>query len=420
MSDAALRQSGLPHAVFLRRLAGAPSATEQDARLSQGAFLALRLVDLLADPHPLYTDAFHYQHAATERVCRDLPVDNVDTAHLVGLVRAAADAFQACDVRLVLPALLAYAHHLEDALQLEEALDVLRTVLSLGSERLGSSDRIATHLRIGRVNRKLNRFDDADAAYGVAAELADLAGDVHSALLSRVGLAITTQARGNLVESERLFWALSVDARAAGERDVEARAHHALGTTLLLRGQADEGIVHVCRALEFYEEDSSRLRALTDMGVMLLALGHVEEAERALGEVVRRGEEGDGVNNALIELMHCASYRGDRVGFERRRTQCELRVGDMPPNILADFYFKAGIGNARFRNVRKGRGLMEEALKIAARSGLHELEFRVERVMAGLRDCETECVTKRQAAAEPALSTEALQEVSASLARLES
>src|SRR5690349_17595608 len=205
MSDAVLRQSGLSHAVFLRRLAGVPSATVPDARLSQGAFLVLRLVDQLEDPQPLHADAFHYQHAATERVCRDLPAESVETAHLVGLVRAAADACQASDVRLVLPALLGYAHHLEDALQLEEALDVLRTVLSLGSERLGSSDRIATHLRIGRVNRKLSRFDDADAAYGLAAELADLAGDVHSALLSRVGLAITTQARGNLVESERLF-----------------------------------------------------------------------------------------------------------------------------------------------------------------------------------------------------------------------
>ena len=204
MSDAVRRQSGLPHAVFLRRLASAPSAIAADARLSQGAFLVLRLVDLLADPRPLYADAFHYQHAASERFCRDLPADSVETAHLVGLVRSAADAYQTNDVRLVLPALLAYAHHLEDALRLDEALDVLCTLLSVGGGRLGPSDRVAAQLRIGRVNRKLNRFDDADAAYNVAAELADITGDVYSALLSRVGRAIATQAKGNLAESERL------------------------------------------------------------------------------------------------------------------------------------------------------------------------------------------------------------------------
>src|SRR5256885_16939958 len=69
-------------------------------------FRSLRLVDLLEDPQPRYADAFHYQHAATERSCRDLPADDVEAAHLVGLVRSAADAFQEQDVRLVLPALL--------------------------------------------------------------------------------------------------------------------------------------------------------------------------------------------------------------------------------------------------------------------------------------------------------------------------
>ena len=367
MSDAVRRQSGLPHAVFLRRLASAPSAIAADARLSQGAFLVLRLVDLLADPRPLY----------------------------------------------------AYAHHLEDALRLDEALDVLCTLLSVGGGRLGPSDRVAAQLRIGRVNRKLNRFDDADAAYNVAAELADITGDVYSALLSRVGRAIATQAKGNLAESERLFGGLLLDAQAAGERDIEARAHHALGTTLLLRGQVDEAIVHVCRAFERYEDEASSLRALNDMGVMLLASGRVHEAERALGEVVRLGGARDNVTNAMIELMHCASYRGDRVGFERRRAECESRRGEMPPNILADFYLKAGIGNARFGNFRRAEVLMREASRIAAGHGLHELEFRVERIMAGLRSCEAERTPLQHAAAQPAISTEALQEVSASLARLE-
>jgi hypothetical protein len=271
---------------------------------------------------------------------------------------------------------------------------------------------------MGRVNRKLNRFDEGDEQYLRAATLAESAGDVHSALLSRVGRAISTQARGNLAEAERLLRQLSTDARAAKERDIEARAHHALGTTLATRGDVATGTIHVWQAVQLYEDGSSALRGLQDLGAMLLALGRVADAEHALGEVVRRGGARDNVSNALIELMHCASYRRDRVGFERRRAACESRVDEMPPNILVDFLLKAGIGTARFGNLGKARALMAEALTIAGRNCLREFEFRIERIMAGLRDCENELATKRDRATEPAVCTEVLEEVSHSLDNL--
>ena len=128
MTQPCMERDGLPHAVFLRRLAGARAATSADARLGNAAFLALRLVDLLGPGRgPAHADVFRYQHAATERVCRELPNDCTETSHLTGLVRAVADAFQDEDTRIVVPALLAYAHYLEDELRLEEALDVLRS-----------------------------------------------------------------------------------------------------------------------------------------------------------------------------------------------------------------------------------------------------------------------------------------------------
>src|SRR5256885_1844809 len=94
------------------------------------------------------------------------------------------------------------------------------------ADRLGCSDAIAVQLRIGRVNRKLNRFVEGDVAYALAGVLAEAAGNVRSSFLSRVGRAISIQARGNLAEAERLFRELAADARAADERDIEARAHH--------------------------------------------------------------------------------------------------------------------------------------------------------------------------------------------------
>src|SRR2546427_12930097 len=78
-------------------------------------------------------------------------------------------------------------------------------------------------------------------------------------------------------------------------------------------------------------------RSLSDIGVMLLAVGDCVGAERALSEVVRHGGTRDSTRNAMIELMHCAAYPRDRGGFARWRARCGQRLARMPPNIPAGF-----------------------------------------------------------------------------------
>src|SRR5437016_1892662 len=308
MTDSVAQHAGLPHAVFLHRLAGESPSSALEPRLGRAAFVALRLVDLLGPEYTtLHPDAFHYQHVATARCCRDLPPGKTETSHLLGLVHGTHDAFEQHSVGLVLPALFAYAHYLEDEMRLAEALAV---VLSTG-------------------------------------------------------------------------------------------------------GRPVQAIPHEWRAFQLYEDGSSRMRVLSDLGVMLLTVGEVDGAERALNEIVRHGATRDVLDNALIELMHCASYRRDRVGFERWREQCDARRESMPPNMLVDFMLKAGIGRARFGQLDRAERLLTSALRIADEAGLHEFTFRIERIQAGLRDCD--CA---EPAAESALGSEAVKEVSASLAEL--
>ena len=68
MPEAAPRTLTLPHAVFLERAATEPP-TSAAVRLGQGAFLVLRLIDLLAPDRepPTSAEVFRYQSAATER-----------------------------------------------------------------------------------------------------------------------------------------------------------------------------------------------------------------------------------------------------------------------------------------------------------------------------------------------------------------
>src|SRR5437762_3194868 len=112
-----------------------------------------------------------------------------EVAQRQGLVRNVHDVYAHQDARLITPALLAYAHYLEDDGHYVEALDVLETMLRVAERQMRDADRIATALRVGRVNRKMHRFDEAERWYTEAGDLASRVGDRFSVLLSRLGHA---------------------------------------------------------------------------------------------------------------------------------------------------------------------------------------------------------------------------------------
>lgn len=411
------QRAGLPHAVFLQRVADEP-ATSPDVRLGQGAFLALRFVDLLAPDRALPTpDVFRYQWAATERYCAELAGEGTEASHLSCIVGATGEAHRTNEIISLAPALFAYALFLEQESHLEEAEDVLQTMISVGGERLAVSDQISAWMRLGRVRRLQADFDRADAAYVEAGTIAARARDQMAVLFSRIGRCNVVYFRGNLAEAERGWRSILADSDGTPYRRVTAEAEHGLGNLLNLRGRPHESAPRLWRAYELYEEESSQLRALNDLGIVLLRLGHVEAAERALSEVVRRDRVGENLHNAMIELMNCASYRRDRVGFERWRERSLELIPNAPPNIRADFSLKAGIGFARFGNVRRADNELRHALEIATAHGLNELVFRIEPILQGAKDCGAP-ESVESAALAPAYPSESLREVSASLATL--
>src|SRR5467141_4313714 len=222
MTDLATERAGLPHAVFLHRMAGGSPPSALEPRLGRAAFVALRLVDLLGPEHTtLHPDAFHYQYVATVRCCRDLPPGSTEASHLLGLVRGTADAFEQRSAGLVLPALFAYAHYLEDEMRLEEALDVLDTLLQVGGEKLPATDAVGARLRRARVYRKLNEFDAAERSYAEGGALAATIGDTHSELLSRIGRAYATTGRGNLFDAENALRDILFDAERLQDSEAQ-------------------------------------------------------------------------------------------------------------------------------------------------------------------------------------------------------
>jgi len=147
------------------------------------------------------------------------------------------------------------------------------------------------------------------------------------------------------------------------------------------------------------------------------ALGEYAAAERALRRVVE-GIGLDSAINPLIELMYIASARGDRVGFERWRERAVTHETSMMPNSRIDFFLKWAIGLARFGNFARARDLLVTARALAAEHGLHEFEFRIERIQAGLPECERALDTCSSQDQEPLYDFEPVREVAASLAQL--
>ena len=414
---ASSRPTGLPHAVFLQRVTDEP-ATSPEVRLGQGAFLALRFVDLL-DPErePPTPDVFRYQWAATERYCAELSGEGTEASHLSCIVRAAGESHGSGDVTLLAPALFAYALYLEQETHFNEAEDVLDTMISIGRGRLQGSDAISAWMRLGRVLRLQADFDRADAAYVEAGNIAARSNDKLSVLLSRVGQCSVLHFRGNLAGAEAAWHAVLADAVSAGFREVQAQAEHGLGNVLVRRGQAHEGAPHLWRSYELYEDEMSQARSMGDLGLALLSLGEVQAAERALQRVLRVRAAPDLVTNAMIELMSCASFRRDRVGFERWRERALDDMSEVPPNIRAYYHFKAGIGFARFGNVRRAESELRKSHEIALAHGLNELVFRVERILDSLNTCGAPEYTE-SAASTTVIQSDSLREVSASLAAL--
>jgi tetratricopeptide (TPR) repeat protein len=411
--------SGLFHAVFLER--GGPGLdASTESLLGQAAFLVLRLVDLLGADGPAASrdDLFRYQAAATARYCREEVAPCRESEQLLTLVQAATEAQRRRDPGWVAQAMLTYAAALEDVGKYDEALDVLQCLDRVAGSSLQAAHRIAAALQVGRVNRENARFDEATAAYEQAATLAAAVGDRRSILLSQLGRANAFWGRGNLAEAERWNRDVLLEARDVRDAEIEARAEHGLGIVLGARGQVPDALPHLCRAAEMYRDTTLSHRALHDLGIALARLGEVDLAERALQLVYRKSTTIEPRQNAAIELMHCASFSRDRVGFTRWRAECSKFEPHMTPHVLADFRLKTGIGLARFGRVSDAAAELGRAMDVARAHGLHEFEFRIERIRSGLRECEAADSAQQVATPRPVKGSEGLLAVSGALARL--
>ncbi len=382
----------LSHAAFLERARDERERGHEAAsQLALGAYLVARLADRLVpatEGGEEEIEGLRWQLQSTQRFIRELPAAEVEASHLAAIVDAVASPPPHRDSVLRM-SLVAYAYYLEQEGRLVEALEVLGATGRTYGAEIPQHECPSLALFVGRLNRILARWGEANRAYDVARKAALAIGDARSALISRLGRANVLRDRGNLPKARTAVEAIIAEAERLHLTDVQAYAYDDLGAVLGRQGFVYEAISAAYRAFVLHQDSVQRWRALCNLAVELRALGAYDAARLAFGIVLRGCDTWSIHTNALIEMLELESATGNEMAFQRYVHQAEERVDRMPPSMDTDFRFKTGIGLARFGRLARARRMLSEALELAEDHSLNEWYFRVDRTLRGLDLCPT-------------------------------
>jgi hypothetical protein len=119
--------------------------------------------------------------------------------------------------------------------------------------------------------------------------------------------------------------------------------------------------------------------------------------------------------NAVLELMDLESAAGNRMAFERRRAEAEGSRERMPPSMVADFRFKAGVGMARFGRHKRAREFLTAGLQVSEEHRLNVWYFRFERELKALEGLEATEARQPDLATSTAAESPVVEEVAVGL-----
>ncbi|HEU4474753.1 MAG TPA: hypothetical protein VFR72_07940 [Gemmatimonadales bacterium] len=375
----------LAHAPFLERARiEREHDREHPARLALGAYVVARLVDrLLSGLEGVEAqEGFSWQVAAVRRHLAELPPEAPEAAHLRGIAEsvpgepAPTPALRLC--------LTAYAYFLEHEARLDEALDILGLAGRAHGAEVPAAEYAAIALFAGRLNRLLARWSAANTCYERAEDAAMANSDMVTVLRSRLGRSGVMRGQGNLPLALSNTYKVVEEAGQLGLTEIQAMAYADLGAVHSLQGAHDQVVVANYRAFTLSEDSLQRMRILGDLGVGLLNLQAYESARLAFEIVADSNTSLLVRTNALLELMELESKVGNRLAFERRRGEAEAVRDRMPPSMMADYHYKAGVGLARFGRRKRALEFLQAGLRLAEEHRLNAWYFKFEREVAAM------------------------------------
>jgi tetratricopeptide (TPR) repeat protein len=346
------------------------------------AFLVMRLVDRYAvEAGYTHPDALAYQENATLEYVLKLDQEDAEVGHLMELIRVSSQVRMRGKRKLLWAPLLAYAYWLEQELRLMEALDVVETAMRM-SDGTAPEKEVAALLQQARILRLMGYFDWAQRSYQDARGRAEVAGDTHAVLLSRIGEAIVLRQKGNLPASERALREVLKDAERLGDRDAQARAHHDLGLVLSYRNRPGEGLEHLYVAYQLYRDLSSKMRALSDIGEALKEQGELDGSEAAFNAVVRGEATIQTRAYAMVGLIELARLKRDTTSFLWWEKCATALLPGMPVELQLELELQLGLGYMALGKRSTGIRRLHQALCRAQSLGAQRYVVRIEGLLA--------------------------------------
>jgi hypothetical protein len=227
----------------------------------------------------------------------------------------------------------------------------------------------------------LARWGMATNCYLAAEQAANVAGDRMMQLRAHLGRGAVLRGMGNLPMARAIGEEVALAASQANLPEMQALAFTDLGAVYFVEGNKAEFVQANYRAFLLTEDPLQRMRILGDIGIGLAELGVYDSARLAFEIVIASKTSFLVRTNAMLELMELESAVGNRMSFERRRSEAESLLERMPPSMIADFHYKAGIGLARFGQASRARTLIKAGLEFSEKHQLNAWAFRLDRTL---------------------------------------
>lgn len=365
---------GLRHLSFFEALGALEPSSPEWASTSAG-LVTLRLFDLRRAQESGGPEIVAPEIGAVRDAIAAMPDGDLSRRILIHVVEAATEG-KAATTERALPALLAYGKSLQIAARWALAADVFETVLEHPASGEQGDIALQAALKCASCLRACNRFEDAEAAYDRVRRLAAARDDRSAAYLSEIGRANVALQRGNYPKAESMLDAVIASATEAGSEMAVARALHDRGHVAYRRGQREESLRYLHRALERQSEPSQRDRLLADIAMVLGELGHVDGARDVQLLIAATAIDQDARWMAAINLIELAAVSGSELLFERHRRQ--VANEPLSPHLQALFQLHSAVGFRRFGRIDAARTALSEALAIGTSHKLNDLAYQAE------------------------------------------
>lgn len=383
---------------ILKDLEDGDQSEEASLRI-RNRFLVTRVVrGMVEDDLVVDRDSLSYQ---IENVLRELgaePLKGPEGESWERVLKAAASG----DPLELVSGVLEWGRFVDGLGHTNGALEILGMAFDL-AKAVGSPEAATDAARFqGKVLRALAEWDRALAWYEIARTVAAETEGPRKMAVVLDGMANTYRDRGNFPKARALLQEVLVLGEDGGDRYASAIAHHDLMTVEKLGGDLVSAIRHGWLAVQSYDSDDGRYKALFDLAGVLQETGELSSAANAYSIVVQQVATFEHRVLGLDALAYIAALQGDSRAHEGFRKQMDLEGWENLPAVYrGQVLYYRGMSNRALGRWEESNRWLSEALAHAERHDLSKLIFDAESELAKAEPSQDAIVADLEYAPEP-------------------